>query len=60
MTEGFAPPSPSQEAASLIAQRAVNPRDIFKQKEKSVPADAAVASQPGTAPGATSRFPVPK
>ncbi|XP_010128132.1 PREDICTED: drebrin-like protein, partial [Chlamydotis macqueenii] len=29
----------AQEAASLIAQRAVNPRDIFKQREKSVPAD---------------------
>ncbi|XP_075379861.1 drebrin-like protein isoform X1 [Mycteria americana] len=37
----------AQEAASLIAQRAVNPRDIFKQREKSVPADAVTASQPG-------------
>ncbi|NXJ71772.1 DBNL protein, partial [Rostratula benghalensis] len=37
----------AQEAASLVAQRAVNPRDIFKQKEKSVPADAVTASQPG-------------
>ncbi|NXI46839.1 DBNL protein, partial [Galbula dea] len=37
----------AQEAASLIAQRAVNPRDIFKQREKSVPADAGAASQPG-------------
>ncbi|KAM6113193.1 drebrin-like protein, partial [Phoenicopterus ruber ruber] len=35
------------EAASLIAQRAVNPRDIFKQREKSAPADAVTASQPG-------------
>ncbi|XP_035759636.1 drebrin-like protein B [Egretta garzetta] len=26
----------AQEAASLIAQRAVNPRDIFKQREKSL------------------------
>ncbi|XP_076214964.1 drebrin-like protein isoform X2 [Aptenodytes patagonicus] len=37
----------AQEAASLIAQRAVNPRDIFKQREKSVPADAVTPSQPG-------------
>ncbi|XP_037227523.1 drebrin-like protein isoform X1 [Falco biarmicus] len=37
----------AQEAASLIAQRAVNPRDIFKQREKSMPADAVAASQPG-------------
>ncbi|NXW38123.1 DBNL protein, partial [Phaetusa simplex] len=42
----------AQEAASLVAQRAVNPRDIFKQREKSVPAEAVTASQPGTAPGA--------
>ncbi|XP_061207818.1 drebrin-like protein isoform X1 [Neopsephotus bourkii] len=37
----------AQEAASLIAQREVNPRDIFKQRERSVPVEAAVASQPG-------------
>ncbi|NXS53185.1 DBNL protein, partial [Brachypteracias leptosomus] len=37
----------AQEAASLVAQRAVNPRDIFRQKEKSVPGDAVTASQPG-------------
>ncbi|NXH18074.1 DBNL protein, partial [Bucco capensis] len=37
----------AQEAASLIAQRAVNPRDIFKQREKSVPADVVTAPQPG-------------
>ncbi|NXA43703.1 DBNL protein, partial [Eudromia elegans] len=37
----------AQEAASLIAQRSVNPRDIFKQRERSVPADAAAAPQPG-------------
>lgn len=41
----------AQEAASLIAQRAVNPRDIFKQREKSVPEDVALAVQPGTARG---------
>ncbi|NXN16622.1 DBNL protein, partial [Indicator maculatus] len=37
----------AQEAASLVAQRAVNPRDIFKQKERSAPAEAVPASQPG-------------
>ncbi|XP_074837842.1 drebrin-like protein isoform X2 [Carettochelys insculpta] len=38
----------AQEAASLIAQRSVNPRDIFKQKERSMPSEtAAFASQPG-------------
>ncbi|KAI6058949.1 Drebrin-like protein [Aix galericulata] len=37
----------AQEAASLIAQRAVNPRDIFKQKERSAPGDTAAAAQPG-------------
>ncbi|XP_067401909.1 drebrin-like protein isoform X3 [Emydura macquarii macquarii] len=36
------------EAASLIAQRSVNPRDIFKQKERSMPSEtAAFGSQPG-------------
>ncbi|NXY79371.1 DBNL protein, partial [Glareola pratincola] len=40
----------AQEAASLVAQRAVNPRDIFKQREKSVPVDAVMASQPGMIP----------
>lgn len=43
----------AQEAASLIAQRPVNPRDIFKQREKSAPADAAAPSQPGTVPPVT-------
>ncbi|XP_038028395.2 drebrin-like protein [Anas platyrhynchos] len=37
----------AQEAASLIAQRTVNPRDIFKQKERSAPGDTAAAAQPG-------------
>ncbi|XP_065712847.1 drebrin-like protein isoform X1 [Patagioenas fasciata] len=37
----------AQEAASLVAQRPVNPRDIFKQREKSAPADVAAPSQPG-------------
>uniref|UniRef100_K7FTF5 Drebrin like n=1 Tax=Pelodiscus sinensis TaxID=13735 RepID=K7FTF5_PELSI len=36
------------EAASLIAQRSMNPRDIFKQKERSMPSDAAAfGSHPG-------------
>ncbi|XP_074973618.1 drebrin-like protein isoform X2 [Phalacrocorax aristotelis] len=47
----------AQEAASLIAQRAVNPRDIFKQREKSVPADAVTASQPGQDTGHNSMLP---
>ncbi|XP_075592549.1 drebrin-like protein isoform X2 [Balearica regulorum gibbericeps] len=47
----------AQEAASLIAQRAVNPRDIFKQREKSVPADAVTASQPGRDSGYNSSVP---
>lgn len=47
---------PLQEAASLIAQREVNPRDIFKQRERSVPVDTVAASQPGTA---RSRFLIP-
>ncbi|KAM6341825.1 drebrin-like protein [Podargus strigoides] len=37
----------AQEAASLIAQRAVNPRDIFKQREKAVPGEAAAVPHPG-------------
>ncbi|XP_042330175.1 drebrin-like protein isoform X2 [Sceloporus undulatus] len=38
----------SQEAASLIAQRSVNPRDIFKQKERSMSTEAAgISPQPG-------------
>ncbi|XP_025068615.1 drebrin-like protein isoform X1 [Alligator sinensis] len=38
----------AQEAASLIAQRSVNPRDIFRQKERSMSAETtAVCSQPG-------------
>ncbi|XP_014814206.1 PREDICTED: drebrin-like protein [Calidris pugnax] len=47
----------AQEAASLVAQRAVNPRDIFKQREKSVPADAVTASQPGQDSGYNSSVP---
>ncbi|XP_067401910.1 drebrin-like protein isoform X4 [Emydura macquarii macquarii] len=40
----------AQEAASLIAQRSVNPRDIFKQKERSMPSEtAAFGSQPADA-----------
>ncbi|XP_061448483.1 drebrin-like protein isoform X3 [Rhineura floridana] len=36
------------EAASVIAQRSVNPRDIFKQRERSMSTEAAViSSQPG-------------
>ncbi|XP_063167472.1 drebrin-like protein isoform X2 [Candoia aspera] len=37
------------EAASLVAQRSVNPREIFKQKERSMSTEAATAisSQPG-------------
>uniref|UniRef100_A0A7M4F2D3 Drebrin like n=1 Tax=Crocodylus porosus TaxID=8502 RepID=A0A7M4F2D3_CROPO len=36
------------EAASLIAQRSVNPRDIFRQKERSMSAETTAAcSQPG-------------
>ncbi|XP_058715271.1 drebrin-like protein isoform X1 [Poecile atricapillus] len=37
----------AQEAATLIAQRAVNPRDIFKQREKAGPGDAGMPTQPG-------------
>ncbi|XP_060643646.2 drebrin-like protein isoform X2 [Anolis sagrei] len=38
----------AQEAASLIAQRSMNPRDIFKQKERSMSTEgAASSSQPG-------------
>ncbi|XP_077645409.1 drebrin-like protein isoform X2 [Lonchura striata] len=37
----------AQEAATLIAQRAVNPRDIFKQRERAGPGDAGVPAQPG-------------
>lgn len=38
----------SQEAKSLISQRAFNPRDIFKQKEQSFDAgDTPAASRPG-------------
>ncbi|KAM9607974.1 drebrin-like protein isoform 2-T2 [Morphnus guianensis] len=47
----------AQEAASLIAQRAVNPRDIFRQREKSVPADTVTASQPGRDSGYNSSIP---
>ncbi|KAM4756381.1 drebrin-like protein [Cyanocitta cristata] len=37
----------AQEAATLIAQRAVNPRDIFKQREKAGPGDTGMPAQPG-------------
>ncbi|XP_054036809.1 drebrin-like protein isoform X2 [Rissa tridactyla] len=47
----------AQEAASLVAQRAVNPRDIFKQREKSVPAETVMASQPGQDSGYNSSIP---
>ncbi|KAM9164824.1 drebrin-like protein isoform 2-T2 [Pangshura tecta] len=51
----------AQEAASLIAQRSVNPRDIFKQKERSMPSEtAAFSSQPGDAAVQDTRYsPVP-
>ncbi|XP_028563397.2 drebrin-like protein isoform X3 [Podarcis muralis] len=52
MQKGFRRRSESvekaQEAASIIGQRSVNPRDIFKQKERSMSTDGAVvSSQPG-------------
>ncbi|KAL8173810.1 UNVERIFIED_CONTAM: hypothetical protein K2H54_026405 [Gekko kuhli] len=38
----------AQEAASLIAQRSMNPREIFKQRERSMSTEAAaINSQPG-------------
>ncbi|KAI1230163.1 hypothetical protein IHE44_0010556 [Lamprotornis superbus] len=37
----------AQEAATLIAQRAVNPRDIFKQRERAGPGDTGMPAQPG-------------
>ncbi|XP_027525240.1 drebrin-like protein isoform X1 [Corapipo altera] len=37
----------AQEAATLIAQRAVNPRDIFKQRERAGPGDTGTPTQPG-------------
>uniref|UniRef100_A0A8C3QD48 Uncharacterized protein n=1 Tax=Geospiza parvula TaxID=87175 RepID=A0A8C3QD48_GEOPR len=37
----------AQEAATLIAQRAVNPRDIFKQRERAGPGDTGLPAQPG-------------
>nr|XP_056716045.1 drebrin-like protein isoform X3 [Euleptes europaea] len=38
----------AQEAASLIAQRSMNPREIFKQRERSMSTEAAaISSQPG-------------
>ncbi|EOB02282.1 Drebrin-like protein [Anas platyrhynchos] len=46
-----------REAASLIAQRAVNPRDIFKQKERSAPGDTAAAAQPAPAVPAAGSVP---
>ncbi|NXQ72121.1 DBNL protein, partial [Quiscalus mexicanus] len=37
----------AQEAATLIAQRAVNPRDIFKQRERAGLGDTGLPAQPG-------------
>ncbi|XP_048784090.1 drebrin-like protein [Lagopus muta] len=37
----------AQEAASLIAQRPGNPRDIFVQRERAAPGDTAATAQPG-------------
>ncbi|XP_070808320.1 drebrin-like protein isoform X3 [Pituophis catenifer annectens] len=39
----------AQEASSLVAQRSMNPREIFKQKERSMSTEAAatICSQPG-------------
>ncbi|XP_014116917.1 PREDICTED: drebrin-like protein [Pseudopodoces humilis] len=47
----------AQEAATLIAQRAVNPRDIFKQREKAGPGDAGMPTQPGRDSGYNSGVP---
>ncbi|XP_015504235.1 drebrin-like protein isoform X3 [Parus major] len=47
----------AQEAATLIAQRAVNPRDIFKQREKAGPGDAGMPAQPGRDSGYNSGVP---
>ncbi|XP_074415063.1 drebrin-like protein isoform X2 [Zonotrichia albicollis] len=47
----------AQEAATLIAQRAVNPRDIFKQKERAGPGDTGLPAQPGMAWGHSQGLP---
>ncbi|XP_068030662.1 drebrin-like protein isoform X3 [Anomalospiza imberbis] len=47
----------AQEAATLIAQRAVNPRDIFKQRERAGPGDTALPAQPGRDSGYNSGVP---
>ncbi|XP_050839076.1 drebrin-like protein isoform X3 [Serinus canaria] len=44
----------AQEAATLIAQRAVNPRDIFKQRERAGPGDTGLPAQPGRDSGYSS------
>lgn len=40
-----------QEAASLISQRAVNPRDMFKQRERGIPPSDSEAAPPSPHPG---------
>ncbi|XP_059726476.1 drebrin-like protein isoform X3 [Haemorhous mexicanus] len=47
----------AQEAATLIAQRAVNPRDIFKQRERAGPGDTGLPAQPGRDSGYSSGVP---
>ncbi|XP_071273708.1 drebrin-like protein isoform X2 [Agelaius tricolor] len=47
----------AQEAATLIAQRAVNPRDIFKQRERAGPGDTGLPAQPGRDSGYNSGVP---
>ncbi|XP_051665592.1 drebrin-like protein isoform X3 [Manacus candei] len=48
----------AQEAATLIAQRAVNPRDIFKQRERAGPGDTGTSTQPGRDSGYNSGVPM--
>ncbi|XP_017692787.1 PREDICTED: drebrin-like protein isoform X2 [Lepidothrix coronata] len=48
----------AQEAATLIAQRAVNPRDIFKQRERAGPGDMGTPTQPGRDSGYNSGVPM--
>ncbi|XP_027525242.1 drebrin-like protein isoform X2 [Corapipo altera] len=48
----------AQEAATLIAQRAVNPRDIFKQRERAGPGDTGTPTQPGRDSGYNSGVPM--
>nr|XP_054506734.1 drebrin-like protein isoform X2 [Agelaius phoeniceus] len=47
----------AQEAATLIAQRAVNPRDIFKQRERAGLGDTGLPAQPGRDSGYNSGVP---